>query len=107
MTMAQTYTYRPKLFKVTDLLKIAKQHHTNLNRFIEDALAEKLLREKDGKAQVLADKVTKVVVEHMGLKLTKPDVKTAAKIKKDIAKAKKTGRWISDRELRPYAYKGK
>ncbi len=105
--MQETYTYRPKAFKVGELLKVAKAHHTNLNRFIEDALAEKLSREKKGSHQVLADKINRVVVEHMGLKLAKPDAKTAAKIDKAVANAEKTGQWISDKELRPHAHKKK
>ncbi len=103
--MSTTYTYRPKMFKVDELVGLAKKRHTNLNRFIEEALREKIAREKGGKAQVLADKITKVVVEHMGLRLTKPDAKTAAKIDRAVEHAKKTGQWVSDEELRPHAYK--
>lgn len=103
--MSTTYTYRPKLFKVEELVGLAKKNHTNLNRFIEDALREKIARERGGKAQVLADKITKVVVEHMGLKLTKPDAKTAGKIDRAVKHAEKTGEWISDKELRPHAHK--
>ena len=103
--MSTTYTYRPKMFKVEELVGFAKKKHTNLNRFIEDALREKIARERSGKAQVLADKITKVVVEHMGLKLTRPDAKTAAKMDKAVKQAEKTGKWVSDKELRPHAYK--
>lgn len=103
--MGDTYTYRPKMFKVEELVGFAKSHKTNLNRYIEDALAEKMARDSGGKATALADKITKVVVEHMGLKLVKPDAKTAANIDKAIAKAKKTGAFVSDRDLRPQAYK--
>ncbi len=103
--MGQTYTYRPKMFRVEDLVGYAKSRKTNLNRFIEDAIAEKLAREKSGKVATLADKVTKVVVEHMGLKLTRPDKKTAAKIMRDVERAEKTGQWVSDKELRPHTHK--
>ena len=102
--MSTTYTYRPRMFKVEELVDFAKKKHTNLNRFIEDALREKIARERGGKALVLADKITKVVVKHMGLKLTRPDAKTAAKIDKAVQHAEKTGGWISDKELRPHAH---
>jgi len=103
--MSTTYTYRPKMFKVEELVDLAKKKHTNLNRYIEDALREKIAREKGGKAQVLADKITRVVVEHMGLKLTKPDAKTAAKIDLAVEQAKKPGHFVSDKDLRPHAHK--
>ena len=50
-------------------------------------------------------KTGKVVVKHMGLKLTRLGAKTAAKIDRTVEKAKKTGQWVSDRDLRPHAYK--
>jgi hypothetical protein len=47
----------------------------------------------------------KIVVEHMGLKLTRPDAKTAAKINRAVKHAEKTGQRVSDRLVRPHAYK--
>ncbi len=105
--MAQTYTYRPKKLTVDQLLKAAKEHHTNLNRFIEDALLEKLSKEEQGSAHELVDKIRGVIVEHMGVKLSKPDARTAAEINRKYLKAKETGNWVSDEELRPERYKTK
>ena len=39
------------------------------------------------------------------LRLTRPDTKTAAEIDQAVDKAKKTGQWIPDKELRPEANK--
>src|ERR1035438_9811247 len=105
--MAQTYTYRPKQLTVRQLLKTAKEHLTNLNRFIEDALLEKLSKEERGPAHELADKIRGVIVEHMGVKLSKPDAKTAAEINRKYRKAVETGNWVSDEELRPERYKAR
>ncbi len=59
---------------------------------------------KSGPKDTAVAKKSKVVVEHMGLRLTRPDAKTAAKIQRSVTKAKKTGQWVSDRDLRPHAY---
>ena len=105
--MAQTYTYRPKKLTVKKLLKVAKEHHTNLNRFIEDALLEKMSKEENDPTHELVEKIRGVVVEHMGVKLSKPGAKTATEIDRKYRKAQETGNWVSDEELRPERYKAR
>jgi hypothetical protein len=105
--MALTYTYRPKKLSVKQLLKAAKNHHTNLNRFIEDALLEKLSKEEKDSTHELVEKIRGVIVEHMGVKLSKPDAKTAAEIERKYRKAKEAGNWVSDEDLRPERYKAR
>ena len=54
---------------------------------------------------MIKKKIKKVVVEHMGLKLTKPDAKTHAKIVKAAAKADRERTWIPDEKVRPERYR--
>jgi hypothetical protein len=103
--MAATYTYRPRKITVPQLVRIAKDHHTNLNRFIEEALLEKITREQEGDGRALADKVERVIIEHMGLHLTKPGKATASKIDKVVRKNHAAKSWISDENVRPERYR--
>ena len=107
--MANTFSYRPKNYSVVQLKKIAQKHHVNLNRYIEEAVIEKIQHEElshtQEPAEQLAKKITKVVVEHMGIKLTKPDKATHAKINKKFEEATKKGNWVSDEEARPNRYR--
>jgi hypothetical protein len=108
MIMANTFSFRPKNYSVVQLKKIAQKHHVNLNRYIEEAVVEKIQHEKldsmKEPAEQLAKKITRVVVEHMGVKLIKPDKATHAKIMKKFEEAKKKGNWISDEDARPERY---
>lgn len=103
--MASTFSYRPKTYSVNELKEIAGRYHTNLNRFIEDALLEKIHNEEDeakkGPGAALARKITRVVAEHMGVRLAKPDKATKARILKKARENDKKGSWISDDEARP------
>ena len=103
--MASTFSYRPKNYSVEQLKKIAQKHHTNLNRYIEEAVIERIRNEvssaSHGQAEQLARKITKVVVEHMGVKLVKPDKATHDKINKRFEETSKKGKWVSDEDARP------
>ena len=103
--MANTFSYRPKNYSVVQLKKIAQQHHVNLNRYIEEAIVEKVQHEKlhslKGPAEQLSDKITKVVVEYMGLKLSKPDAAAHAKINKKFNETTKSKTWVDDEDARP------
>ena len=103
--MASTFSYRPKTYSVNELKKIAEKHNTNLNRLIEEALVEKIQNEDDdarkGTAAALAKKITRVIVEHMGVRLVKPDSATKAKILKKAKENDEKGTWISDEIARP------
>jgi hypothetical protein len=103
--MANTFSYRPKNYSVIQLKKIAQKHHVNLNRYIEEAVNEKIQHEKlafaQEPAEQLANKITRVVVEHMGIKLVKPDKATHAKINKKFEETTKKGKWVSDEDARP------
>jgi DNA-binding transcriptional regulator WhiA len=103
--MASTFSYRPKNYSVEQLKKIAQKHHTNLNRYIEDAVVERIRHEKLDSlrepAELLAQKITKVVVEHMGVQLSKPDAATHAKIVKKFDETMGKKKWISDEDARP------
>jgi hypothetical protein len=103
--MASTFSYRPKTYSVDELKRIAVKHKTNLNRLIEEALMEKIQNEEEdarkGSAAVLAKKITRVVAEHMGVKLVKPDRATKAKILKKARENDEKGTWIPDELARP------
>lgn len=103
--MAKTFSYRPKSYSVDELKKIAEDHHTNLNRMIEEALLEKIKSEEDesvnGPAAALVRKITRVVVDHMGARLVKPNAPTKAKILKRARENDAKGSWISDEIARP------
>ncbi len=104
--MATTFSYRPKAFTVPELLKIAKRKGTNLNRMIEEALTKEILEEKAGsEAEELTQKIGRVVVEHMGFRLVKPDQKTHERIVAKMKETNRKGTWVRDEEVRPDAYK--
>ena len=109
--MASTFSYRPKSYSVDELKKIEEKHKTNLNRLIEDALLEKIHHEEEearkGPGAALARKITRVVVEHMGVRLVKPDSATTAKILRKALENDKKGTWVSDEALRPERYKAR
>jgi hypothetical protein len=106
--MASTFSYRPKNYSVEQLKKIAQKHHTNLNRYIEDAVIERIRHEQMDSirepAEQLAQKITKVVVEHLGVKLSKPDAETHAKINKKFDETGKKKKWAPDKDVRPARY---
>ncbi len=103
--MAGTFSYRPKNYSVGQLKKIAQKNHTNLNRYIEDAVVEKIRHEKLDSvrepAEQLAQKITRVVVEHLGVQLTRPDAPTREKINMKFNETTKKKKWISDEGARP------
>jgi hypothetical protein len=103
--MANTFSYRPKNYSVEQLKKIAQKHHTNLNRYIEDAVIERIRHEQMDSvrepAEQLAQKIIKVVVEHLGVNLSKPDAVTQAKINKKFDETNKKKKWLSDENARP------
>lgn|GEM_PF-1713854 len=107
--MANTFSYRPKNYSVVQLKKIAQQHHVNLNRYIEEAIVEKVLHEKSHAlkepAEQLAIKITKIVVEHMGLKLSKPDAAAHVKINKKFNETTKSKKWVDDADARPLKFR--
>jgi acetyl-CoA carboxylase alpha subunit len=103
--MANTFSYRPKSYSVAQLKKIAQKHHTNLNRYIETAIVEKIANEQvvasQDEVEQLAQKIKKVVVEHMGVRLTRPDKKTHRKINAKFEQTQKSDLWVSDDDARP------
>ncbi len=103
--MANTFSYRPKNYSVEQLKKIAQKHHTNLNRYIEEAVSEKIHHEKNESvqepAEQLARKITKVVVEHLGVKLSRPNAETHTKINNKFDETTRKKKWISDEDARP------
>jgi hypothetical protein len=103
--MAKTFSYRPKRYSVDELKNFAESRHTNLNRMIEEALLDRIQSEKqgsnDGHAEVLARKITRVIVDHMGVRLRKPSAATKAKILKKARENDEKGSWISDEAARP------
>jgi hypothetical protein len=106
--MASTFSYRPKNYSVEQLKKIAQKHHTNLNRYIEDAVIERIRHEQMDSvrepAEQLAQKITRVVVEHLGVRLSKPDAVTHAKINKKFDETGKKKKWVSDKDVHPTRY---
>jgi len=103
--MASTFSYRPKSYSVEQLKKIAQKQHTNLNRYIEDAVVEKIRLEQLGSAkepaEKLAQKITKLVAEHLGAELSKPDKIDRARIHKRFEETTRKKKWISDEKARP------
>lgn len=106
--MASTFSYRPKQYSVDQLKKIAQRHNTNLNRFIEEALAEKIQQEEvaaeKGPVEELSRKIARVFVEYKGFRLYKPDPETHAKIVKKVRETDRKNAWIPDEVARPEAY---
>jgi len=103
--MAETFSYRPKNYSIDQLKKIAQKNHVNLNRYIEEAVVEKIQNEKmsgyQESLEQLTRKISQVVVEHMGVKLLKPDAKTHSKINKKFDETTQNGKWVSDKNARP------
>jgi hypothetical protein len=100
IVMAETVTYRPRMGK-NKLQEMVERLHYKLNRFIDDAVAEKLRRElqTDGKAQKLAEDISKLVYEHNGWKFSAPEHGLEKEILKR-AHRMKTGK------VKSYRYKG-
>ena len=100
IAMAETVTYRPRMGKMKLQEAVVKLHY-KLNRFIDDAVAEKLRRElqTDGKAKKLTEDLSKVVYEHFGWKFSAP---SEGKEKEILKKAHemKTGK------VKSYRYNG-
>lgn len=94
--MRAVLSYRPSI-KRDDLEQIVlkKLHYKKMNRFIDEAVKEKIQREipskHNGDAQALIQKLTKVIHEHHGWKFHE----VSPKLKKEInrrAKAVETGK---------------
>ena len=82
--MSDTVTYRPTIDKGT-LQKLAKRFHYNLNRFIDDAVKEKIIRERKTKGiDKLSDAISKAVYEHMNWKVYTPSKKLDKELNKEI-----------------------
>lgn len=108
--MASTFSYRPKKYSVDELKAIAEKRNTNLNRLIEESLLEKFSLENgahEGSSAALARKITRIVVEHMGVRLVEPDGATKAKILKKARENDAKGTWISDDTARPHVKNGR
>ena len=103
--MPDTFSYRPKSHSVSQLKKIAQKHHASLNRYIESAIVEKIANEEmesiQDSSEQLARKITKVIVEHMGVKLSRPNKVTHNKINHKFEETERKGRWVSDEATRP------
>jgi hypothetical protein len=103
--MSNTFSYRPKSYSVLQLKKIAQKNHTNLNRYIENAVVEKIASEEiaasQGEADQLARKISKIIVEHMGVRLSKTDGVTHKKINAKFEQTRKRNLWVSDEDARP------
>ncbi len=106
--MANTFTYRQKKYSVDQLRGIARKKGTNLNRLIEFALIEKIHQDEIGKrggdVDALTEDLKRVVVEHMGVKLLKPNQRTHERILKKMRETNPKD-MISDRLVRPHRYK--
>jgi adenylosuccinate synthase len=66
---------------------------------------EKIGRTQEGEGRALADKVSRVIVEHMGLRLMKPTKAEAARIDRVVKRNNRNKSWVSDEEARPEIYK--
>ena len=88
--MKETITYRPSVEpeKLTSII-VKKLHYQKVNRFIDEAVREKIARETaavyDAKTDGLIQKLSKVVYEHHGWKFHE----VSAKMKKEIDKKAK------------------
>jgi hypothetical protein len=94
--MKETITYRPSVQpeKLTSII-VKKLHYPKVNRFIDEAVKEKIARETsmvyDAKTDGLIQKLSKVVYEHHGWKFHEVSVR----MKKEIdgkAKAVESGK---------------
>jgi sRNA-binding protein len=103
MTVADTFSYRPKSYTVDQLKKIARRRHTSLNRYIEEAVTQKVGREglAGNPVEKLTRDIAKVVVEHLGEKLAKPAAADRKRIQKRFKESSKAGKWVPDRQARP------
>jgi hypothetical protein len=74
--MKDTITYRPTIVpeKLTQIIK--KLHYTKVNRFIDEAVKEKISREandpRGAKAEALLGEVMEVLDKYKGIKFLKP-----------------------------------
>jgi hypothetical protein len=94
--MKETITYRPSVEpgKLASII-VKKLHYPKINRFIDEAVKEKIARETaavyDAKTDMLVQNLSKVVYEHHGWKFHE----VGAKMKKQIdrkAKPIETGK---------------
>jgi hypothetical protein len=83
--MSDTVTFRPSI-KKEELQTLVKRMHYNLNRFIDEAVKEKLVRESQprGEAEILSEEIGKVVFEHMGWKFAAPTGEALKQLKKSV-----------------------
>jgi len=83
--MSDTVTFRPSI-KKEDLQTLVKRMHYNLNRFIDEAVKEKIVRESSprGEVEKLSEEIGKVVFEHMGWKFSAPKGETLKRLKKSV-----------------------
>jgi excinuclease UvrABC ATPase subunit len=103
--MPDTFSFRPKSHSVGQLKKIAQKNHVNLNRFIEEAVNQKIQNEMmaahQGQVEQLTHKIAKVVAEHMGIQLSRPNKTTHEKINKRFEETSKNNNWVNDKDARP------
>jgi hypothetical protein len=94
--MRPVFSYRPSIQRETlEQIILKRLHYKKLNRFIDEAVKEKIQREMPspgkGNADALVRKLSKVVYEHNGWKFDE----VTPKLKKEIdrrAKAVETGK---------------
>ncbi len=84
--MKDTITYRPTILpeKLTEIIR--KLHYPKVNRFIDEAVREKISREandpKGAKAEALIWEVMEVLDKYKGIKFLKPSPELAKEIDK-------------------------
>lgn len=94
--MRSILSYRPSIQReVLEQIILKKLHYKKLNRFIDEAVKEKIQREvpssSKAKTEALIQKLTKVIYEHDGWKF----YEVGSKLKKEIdqrAKAVEAGK---------------
>jgi excinuclease UvrABC ATPase subunit len=103
--MPNTFSYRPKAHSVDQLKKITLKSHVNLNRYIEEAVNQKIADENkfshESQAEQLAHKITQLVVKHLDIQLSKPAKSIHEKINKKFEETTKKEAWIPDEDARP------
>jgi hypothetical protein len=84
--MKDTITYRPTIVpeKLTEIIR--KLHYPKVNRFIDEAVREKISREandpKSAKAEALIWEVMEVLDKYKGIKFLKPSPELTKEIDK-------------------------
>ena len=82
--MKDTITYRPTIEPQKLGQIIRKLHYPKINRFIDEAVREKISREakdpKGAKAEALLDEVMEVLDRYKGIKFLKPSPELAREI---------------------------